>query len=119
MFDIDSDVKKDCMRPYIVQPVNYSNMLLLVVNTACTETTIPPLSVIPEEIIYENNSLVCQKALISLKRKRPQSCIRSHSRESEIKDLCGLASNITPNIYLFFLLSITYFLIQRIALGQH
>ncbi|KAG9433939.1 voltage-dependent calcium channel subunit alpha-2/delta-3 precursor [Apis mellifera carnica] len=119
MFDIDSDVKKDCMRPYIIQPVNYSNMLLLVVNTACTETTMPPLSVIPQEIIYENNSLVCQKALISLKRKRPQSCIRSHSRESEIKDLCGLASNVTPNIYLFFLLSITCSLIQRIDLGQH
>ncbi|XP_060826223.1 voltage-dependent calcium channel subunit alpha-2/delta-3 isoform X1 [Bombus pascuorum] len=103
----NTDVGANTGCKYIVQPVEYSNMLLLVVNIDenCEQMMMPPLSVIPEEIIYENNSLVCQKALTSLKRKRPQSCIRSHARESEIKDLCGLASNVAPNVYLLLLLS--------------
>ncbi|CAK9822577.1 Voltage-dependent calcium channel subunit alpha-2/delta-3 [Anthophora retusa] len=112
-FDIESDAEGECTRPYVVQPVDFSNMLLLVVNTDCGQTDMPPLSVIPEEVMYENNSLVCQKALTTLNRKRPQSCIRSHPRESEIKDLCGLGSNVAPNIYLLFLLSIACTLVQR------
>ncbi|XP_012150257.1 voltage-dependent calcium channel subunit straightjacket isoform X2 [Megachile rotundata] len=112
-YDIELDVNDKCTRPYIVHPVEFSNMLLLVVNAYCKDTVSPPLSVIPEEVIYENNSLVCQKALTSLKRKRPQSCIRSHPRESEIKDLCGLASNVVPNIYLLVLLT-TCTLVRRI-----
>lgn len=104
---------------YIVQPVEYSNMILLVVNTddGCEQTMMPRLTITPEEIIYENNSLVCQKALTTLGRKKPQSCIRSHSRESEIKDLCGLASNMAPNVYLFFLSSMIYILVQRVVFG--
>jgi len=95
----------DCEhRWYIVQPVAYSNMLLVVVNTNCGDTTSPTLSIKPEEVIYENNTLVCQKALTGLKRKRPQSCIRSHPRESEIKDQCGLATNARPNLLLLMLL---------------
>ncbi|XP_029036420.2 voltage-dependent calcium channel subunit alpha-2/delta-3 isoform X2 [Osmia bicornis bicornis] len=113
-YDIESDVNENCMRPYIVQPVELSNMLLLVVNTDCKDTVSPPLSVIPEEVIYENNSLVCQKALTTLKRRRPQSCIRSHPRESEIKDLCGFAPNVAPNVYLLLVLLTTCTIARRI-----
>ncbi|XP_076638666.1 voltage-dependent calcium channel subunit straightjacket isoform X2 [Colletes latitarsis] len=117
-FDIETDVNEDCLRPYIVQPVNFSNMLLLVVNTDCTETVSPPLSIYPEEVMYENNSLVCQKALNPLERKTPQSCIRSDPKESEIKDLCGLASNVESNIYLLLLLSAVCVFVRRIVFGQ-
>ncbi|XP_015188370.1 PREDICTED: voltage-dependent calcium channel subunit alpha-2/delta-3 isoform X3 [Polistes dominula] len=109
------DMEDDCTRPYVVQPVNFSNMLLIVINTGiCSETTSPPLTVIPEEVIYENNSLVCQKAWTFLKRKRPESCIRTHPRESEIKDLCGLASLTGPNNFVIFLL-LTCILIRQIV----
>ncbi|XP_076235530.1 voltage-dependent calcium channel subunit straightjacket isoform X5 [Calliopsis andreniformis] len=118
-FDVEPDANDYCLRPYIVQPVDFSNMLLLVVNTDCEDTVSPRLSVIPEEIIYENNSLVCQKALTSLKRKRPTSCIRSHPRESEIKDLCGLASNTGPNIYLLLFLLTSYILIKQVICNQN
>ncbi|XP_015440255.1 PREDICTED: voltage-dependent calcium channel subunit alpha-2/delta-3 isoform X2 [Dufourea novaeangliae] len=117
-FDIPTDINEDCRRPYIVQPVDFSNMLLLVVNTECTETVSPTLSVFPEEVMYENNSLVCQKALTTLRRKKPQSCIRTHIRESEIKDLCGLAPNVGPNIYLLTLLLTVCVLLRRIVFGQ-
>lgn len=100
----DVDVDENCMRPYVVQPVNFSNMLLVVVRTDCGDTTSPLLSIVLEEVIYENNTLICQKALTGLKRKRPQSCIRSHPRESEIKDQCGRATNVRSSLLLTLLL---------------
>ncbi|XP_032664937.1 voltage-dependent calcium channel subunit alpha-2/delta-3 isoform X3 [Odontomachus brunneus] len=100
----DVDVDENCMRPYVVQPVNFSNMLLVVVKTDCGDTTSPLLSIVPEEVIYENNTLVCQKAFTGLKRKRPQSCIRSHPRESEIKDQCGRATNVRSSLRLLLTL---------------
>ncbi|XP_033328021.1 voltage-dependent calcium channel subunit straightjacket isoform X2 [Megalopta genalis] len=118
-FDVEQDINDSCMRSYIVQPVEFSNMLLLVVNTDCTDTESPSLSVLPEEVMYENNSLVCQKALITLRRKKPQSCIRTHSRESEIKDLCGLAVIATPNIYLLTLLPTACVLVRRVVFGHN
>lgn len=98
MYDVDADDK--CIRPYVVQPVSFSNLLLVVVNTDCGEMDSPMLSITPEEVIYENNTLVCQKAFAGLKRKRPQSCIRSHPRESEIKDQCGLATSARSSLRL-------------------
>lgn len=100
----DIDVDENCVRPYVVQSVNFSNMLLIVVKTDCGDTMSPLLSILPEEVIYENNTLVCQKALTSLKRKRPQSCIRSHPRESEIKDQCGRATNVRSSLLLLMML---------------
>ncbi|XP_076283342.1 voltage-dependent calcium channel subunit straightjacket isoform X8 [Lasioglossum baleicum] len=117
-FDVEMDINDNCMRSYIVQPVAFSNMLLLVVNTDCTDTVSPPLSVLPEEVMYENNSLVCQKAISTLRRKKPQSCIRTHPRESEIKDLCGLAVNVAPNIYLLALLSTVCVLVRRVVFNH-
>lgn len=100
----DKDVDENCEQRYMVQPVTNTSMLLVVVKTDCGDTTSPALSVMPEEVIYENNTLVCQKAITGLKRKRPSSCIRSHSRESEIKDQCGLATNTRSNLLLLILL---------------
>ncbi|XP_011876387.1 PREDICTED: voltage-dependent calcium channel subunit alpha-2/delta-3 isoform X2 [Vollenhovia emeryi] len=102
----DKDVNENCEQGlYMVQPVTNTSMLLVVVNAMCgDDTTSPVLNVKPEEVIYENNTLVCQKALTGLKRKRPQSCIRMHSRESEIKDQCGLAANTKSNLLLLILL---------------
>ncbi|KAL6434662.1 hypothetical protein ACFW04_006181 [Cataglyphis niger] len=98
MYDVDADDK--CIRPYVVQQVSFSNLLLVVVNTDCGEMDSPMLSITPEEVIYENNTLVCQKAFAGLKRKRPQSCIRSHPNESQIKDQCGLATSARSSLRL-------------------
>ncbi|KAG7203219.1 hypothetical protein KM043_010323 [Ampulex compressa] len=118
-YDINANVDNNCMRPYIVQPVDFSNMLLLVVYTDCTNTVSPPLTVIPEEVIYENNSLVCQKALNTLKRKKPESCIRTHPRESEIKDLCGFAPNLAPNFYQLLVLLIASYSMRLFMSGNY
>lgn len=100
MYNVDAD---ECIRPYMIQPVNLSNLLLVVVNIGCGDTASSILSITPEEVAYGNNTLVCQKAIMNLKRKRPQSCIRTHLRESEIKDQCGLATNIRSNLCLLVL----------------
>ncbi|XP_012275894.1 voltage-dependent calcium channel subunit alpha-2/delta-3 isoform X2 [Orussus abietinus] len=103
-YDVDFDTNNGCDRPYVVQPVAFSNMLLVVVDTMCPDTDEPALGVLPEEVIYPNDSLVCHKALNGLRRRRPRSCIRSHPKESEIKDLCGEASRLLPDLVRMLLL---------------
>lgn len=113
MYDVDAD--EQCIRPYVVQQVSLSNLLLVVVNTGCGDMSLPKMSITPEEVTYEN-TLVCQKAFAGLKRKRPQSCIRSHPRESEIEDQCGLATNARSSLRLLVtMLLLTYVLAGRSA----
>ena len=103
-YDRDFNTNNGCERPFVVQPVDFSNLLLLVVYTNCPNTVEPRETVEPEEILYQNATLACQKVQNELPRQRPQSCIRSHPRESEIKDRCGLASSFGPNVNLLAVL---------------
>ncbi|XP_046416365.1 voltage-dependent calcium channel subunit alpha-2/delta-3 isoform X2 [Neodiprion fabricii] len=95
-YDIDcvsvGDVERDCERPYVVQPVDSSNMILLVVDAICLKSDAEKLTVAPKEVEDYKDSLACYKATNSLPRRRPDSCIRNHTKEREIKDLCGGAS---------------------------
>ncbi|XP_058802152.1 voltage-dependent calcium channel subunit alpha-2/delta-3 isoform X2 [Phymastichus coffea] len=79
---------------YIVQPVNATNMILLVIDNAQCKATLQ-FDTLPQEVTYSINSstLACQKSRANLERVRPQSCIRYHPKESEIKDLCGRGSS--------------------------
>ncbi|XP_044013725.1 voltage-dependent calcium channel subunit alpha-2/delta-4 isoform X2 [Aphidius gifuensis] len=106
-YDIDFNSSKGCERPYVVQPVDFSNMLLVVVDVNCPNTDRPPIDTEPVEIYY-NSTLACQKAFNGLKRKRPQYCVRTHKNESEIKDRCGDASSIGPNTILLTLTFIIF-----------
>ncbi|XP_033217847.1 voltage-dependent calcium channel subunit alpha-2/delta-3 isoform X2 [Belonocnema kinseyi] len=104
-YDVDSDSDNMCHRPYVVQPLELSNMLLLVIDTNCGNTNDFPLKITHSDIVPKNASdtLACWKAERSLRRKRPQSCVRSHKNESEIKDQCGLAANFQPNLQLMLI----------------
>ncbi|KAK9874141.1 hypothetical protein WA026_002496 [Henosepilachna vigintioctopunctata] len=79
----------NCSRPFIVQRVLGSNMILLVINNLCRqnyEDTIPWPE--PQQINY-NMSTTCYKALFNnLPRRHYMSCINRNINESEIK-LCG------------------------------
>ena len=101
-YDLDSDSDHDCLRPYVVQPVELTNMLLIVIDTVCVDTKAARLKIIPTEAKPLNftKPLACKKALETLGRKRPQSCVRSHRNESEIRDQCGLAANFQSNLLL-------------------
>nr|CAD7431259.1 unnamed protein product [Timema monikensis] len=69
-----------CMRPYVVQAIPYSNMILLVVDLTCPRTAVP-MSIFPIEVEYRNFSLACYKAhFFDLHRTRPLSCINNHTK---------------------------------------
>lgn len=78
---------------YIVHPVNFTNMILLVIDTQGCRDVVFRMSTDPQELAYtQNSSLACQKTMRDLPRSKPQTCIRNHPKESEIKDLCGRAA---------------------------
>ncbi|XP_053612990.1 voltage-dependent calcium channel subunit alpha-2/delta-3 isoform X3 [Plodia interpunctella] len=80
----------DCNRPFYAQLVNYTNMLMIVVDALCPKEEVPVLSVDATEVNY-NESLPCLKHMHPLYRKQPMSCIRNHTEESNI-DMCGRGS---------------------------
>lgn len=71
----------DCKRPFYVHLVNYTNMLLVVVDGLCPveEVTVPGVDA--TEVNY-NESLPCLKHAKPLYRKQPASCIRNHTEVS-------------------------------------
>lgn len=72
---------RDCDRPYYVQVVNYTNLLLVVVDALCERPEVPSLQVQATEVDY-NESLPCLKHMHPLYRNRPASCIRNHTEVS-------------------------------------
>ncbi|KAJ0182369.1 hypothetical protein K1T71_001738 [Dendrolimus kikuchii] len=81
---------KDCERPFYAQLVNYTNMLMIVVDATCPKEDAPGMSIDATEVQY-NESLPCLKHIHPLYRKQPSSCIRNHTEESNI-DMCGRGS---------------------------
>lgn len=74
---------KDCDRPFYAQLVNYTNMLMIVVDATCAKEEVPIPSVEATEVQY-NESLPCLKHMHPLYRRQPTSCIRNHTEVSTI-----------------------------------
>ncbi|XP_060849849.1 voltage-dependent calcium channel subunit alpha-2/delta-3 isoform X2 [Rhopalosiphum padi] len=92
--------KSMCARPYELRKIMNTNLILLVVNGRCPETSKSEnFDTLPQEVMYDefNNSLGCHKAFYSLPRRRPKTaCIRTHPDEHEIYDkMCGSSTMIT------------------------
>uniref|UniRef100_A0A6P7F144 Voltage-dependent calcium channel subunit alpha-2/delta-3 isoform X2 n=1 Tax=Diabrotica virgifera virgifera TaxID=50390 RepID=A0A6P7F144_DIAVI len=86
-----------CERPFSVQKIPHSNLILLVVDTVCSCGS-KQLSIIPQEVSYESKNGGClHKPKDSLYRKRPPKCINYHPEETEIH-LCGKASGMPTNV---------------------
>ncbi|KAJ8956284.1 hypothetical protein NQ318_015020, partial [Aromia moschata] len=86
----------DCSRPFIVQRVTGSNMILLVINDLCRPDArrVAP-NPEPEQVDY-NISLSCYRAINNdFPRRLYMSCINKNANESEIK-LCGIGTNASP-----------------------
>ncbi|XP_018325617.1 voltage-dependent calcium channel subunit alpha-2/delta-3 isoform X2 [Agrilus planipennis] len=80
-----------CERPFSVQKIPHSNLILLVVDTLCPCGS-KQLSIQPQEILYESKECL-HKPKDGLYRRRPPKCINYHPEEIEIK-LCGEATEI-------------------------
>ncbi|XP_045494303.1 voltage-dependent calcium channel subunit alpha-2/delta-3 isoform X3 [Colias croceus] len=97
--NLDAKLNKplnECMRPFYAQLVNYTNMLLVVVDGMCAKKDVSIASIDPTEVQY-NESLPCLKHKHPLYRKTPASCIRNHTEESNI-DMCGRGSLLNRNM---------------------
>ncbi|XP_065354031.1 voltage-dependent calcium channel subunit alpha-2/delta-4 isoform X3 [Cloeon dipterum] len=81
---------KYCTRPFLIEPVETSNMILVVVDSLC-EIPFHEMTVIPNEVSY-NESLACHRLRGNiLPRKTLGTCINHHPKEKEI-ELCGRAN---------------------------
>ncbi|XP_017113119.1 voltage-dependent calcium channel subunit alpha-2/delta-3 isoform X7 [Drosophila elegans] len=94
-----------CERPFVVLPIPFSNLILLVIDQLCPRDGTVVLTVNPQPIDYHfsvNDSLACYKQAREFNRMRPHSCISRHANESGIK-LCGKACSIYVNLGLLLL----------------
>lgn len=72
---------KDCERPFYAQVVNYTNMLMVIIDATCPRVEVPIPPVDATEVNY-NETLPCLKHMHPLYRKQPKSCIRNHTEVS-------------------------------------
>ncbi|XP_053983489.1 voltage-dependent calcium channel subunit alpha-2/delta-3 isoform X3 [Hylaeus volcanicus] len=77
-----------CERPFSVQKIHHTNLILLVVDTLCPCGS-KQLSIEPIEALTEPGACTARRE--RLYRRRPPKCINYHPEEMEIK-LCGGAS---------------------------
>lgn len=81
-----------CERPFSVQKIPHSNLILLVVDTTCPcgtkQLDIEPLEVTDGRSACGNRRLTKE----NLPRKRPMRCINYHPEETEIQQ-CGRAAS--------------------------
>ncbi|KAK0164848.1 hypothetical protein PV328_003419 [Microctonus aethiopoides] len=75
-----------CERPFSVQKILHTNLILLVVDTLCPCGS-KQLSIEPAEVVNEPD--VCTTRRERLYRRRPPKCINYHPEEMEIK-YCGV-----------------------------
>ncbi|XP_071872723.1 voltage-dependent calcium channel subunit stolid isoform X2 [Bombus fervidus] len=77
-----------CERPFSVQKIRHTNLILLVVDTLCPCGS-KQLSIEPIEALTEPGACIARRE--RLYRRRPPKCINYHPEEMEIK-FCGSAS---------------------------
>ncbi|XP_059481802.1 voltage-dependent calcium channel subunit alpha-2/delta-3 isoform X2 [Neocloeon triangulifer] len=92
-----------CERPFSVQKIPHSNLILLVVDTLCPCGS-KQLFITPQEV---PPSATCPKE--SLFRRRPQTCVNYHPEEIEIK-VCGSCTALRASL-LFCLLTSAWLMV--------
>ncbi|XP_066903805.1 voltage-dependent calcium channel subunit alpha-2/delta-4 isoform X1 [Halyomorpha halys] len=91
-----------CERPFSVQKIPHSNLILLVVDTLCPCGS-KQLSITPQEMEPEGGDSHCNGEH-NFHRRRPSKCINYHPEEIEIKH-CG-SGNIMQCSVILLLLSL-------------
>lgn len=84
-------------RPFVVQNIPFTDMILVVVHATCPDASDPfasPMNVIPSEVNYNGTSLNCQKIKYKhrMPRRRPPICIKEHEKVMFV----GLMRSVNP-----------------------
>ncbi|XP_061583138.1 voltage-dependent calcium channel subunit alpha-2/delta-3 isoform X3 [Cololabis saira] len=101
--NIDCD---DCVRSFVIQQIPSSNLFMVVVDNKCDCSSIPPVTMDPIEIMY-NESLKCDRLKFQKDRKKPESCHPFHPEENAME--CGSAARLSspPAAALLLLIAAT------------
>lgn len=103
----EMEMTSTCDRPFVVLPIQRTNMILLVANTLCSGQHPIPLFNRPYEKHY-NGTLPCYKAKNSPPYRRGlKKCFNHHVNESQV-ELCGEANR---NFISFSMLSLAITLV--------
>ncbi|XP_042222529.1 voltage-dependent calcium channel subunit alpha-2/delta-3-like [Homarus americanus] len=95
-----------CGRPFSVQKVISTNLILVAVNNLCPCES-RKVDIEPVEVDY-NETMHCNRLLLQHFRKRPEKCINYHPEEHEIT-LCGGAGALSvPSLALATLLLLAH-----------
>lgn len=94
-----------CERPFSVQKIQHTNLILLVVDTLCPCLS-KKLSIRPIEVLIESGA--CSARRERLYRRRPGKCINYHPEEMEIK-FCGGTNELTLSLGLIFATILIHF----------
>ncbi|XP_067207894.1 voltage-dependent calcium channel subunit alpha-2/delta-3 isoform X3 [Linepithema humile] len=84
-----------CERPFSVQKIRHTNLILLVVDTLCPCGS-KQLSIEPIEALTEPGACIARRE--RLYRRRPPKCINYHPEEMEIK-FCGNADRLFSSTF--------------------
>lgn len=76
-----------CEKPFVISPIQHSNLVLLVIDTMCPRDTQHYVLTDPKEIKY-NESLPCEKAGAPLSRRKPINCTNNHVEVRFVFLLC-------------------------------
>ncbi|KAL0126861.1 hypothetical protein PUN28_005311 [Cardiocondyla obscurior] len=98
-----------CERPFSVQKIRHTNLILLVVDTLCPCGS-KQLSIEPIEALTEPGACTARRE--RLYRRRPPKCINYHPEEMEIK-FCGSAGRLFS--YSLYLMSLLFVITVRLA----
>ncbi|BES90285.1 Calcium channel [Nesidiocoris tenuis] len=91
-----------CERPFSVQKIRHSNLILLVVDTLCPCGS-KQLSITAHEMgTEEGEVLSCRPSEQGYYRRRPPKCINYHPEEIEIKQ-CGRGNGLESSLVLICL----------------
>lgn len=71
----------DCFKSFVIQQIPSSNLFMVVVDNECFCDSVPPITMAPIEIRY-NESLKCERLKSQKIRRRPESCHGFHPEEN-------------------------------------
>uniref|UniRef100_T1GL87 Uncharacterized protein n=1 Tax=Megaselia scalaris TaxID=36166 RepID=T1GL87_MEGSC len=74
---LGSNGSNGCEKPFVISPIQRSNLILLVIDTMCPRDTQHFVLTDPVEIKY-NESLACEKKNTILSRRKPVNCTNNH-----------------------------------------
>ncbi|XP_077459637.1 voltage-dependent calcium channel subunit alpha-2/delta-3 isoform X1 [Stigmatopora argus] len=80
-----------CVRSFVIQQIPSSNLFMVVVDNKCDCSNVPPVTMDPVEIMY-NESHKCDRLKFQKDRKKPESCHPFHPEENAME--CGSASRL-------------------------